>query len=270
MEKEDDETSEDNDEINGDELQQAYEKLYEESLNFSKINYKLSLKLKACESENVKLKGELVATKRNVIKISSDRQDLCGKLLSCETERNELLKVYSIYEEKLESLEMSQATLEEIVCQKDEELCIARATIAMWNKGSKSLEDILGSQQMGYDKSGLGYGATAHKGQSSTSLDLKTQAKGKLKVDQCDPSLHLPKGGKINKMEVNLLLFVITMVGMATFVLIALNCLVRCLKRVEIRIFFGLGDNLTCLGRIPRFMRVFTMPRHLPKPKRFR
>ncbi|GMP54122.1 hypothetical protein CsSME_00019382 [Camellia sinensis var. sinensis] len=55
---------------------------------------------------------------------------------------------------------------------------------------------------MGCDKSGLGYGATAHKGQAFTSHDLKTQAKGKLKVDQGDPSLHPPKGGKINKREV--------------------------------------------------------------------
>ena len=54
--KEDDETSEDNDEINGDYLQQAYETLYDESLNLSKINDKLTLKLNACESENVKLK----------------------------------------------------------------------------------------------------------------------------------------------------------------------------------------------------------------------
>ncbi|GMP36787.1 hypothetical protein CsSME_00008796 [Camellia sinensis var. sinensis] len=107
--KNDDETStsEDNDEITGDDLQQAYEKLYDESLNLSKINDKLTLKLKACESENVKLKGELVAAKQNIIKISSDRHDLCGKLLSCEPERNELLKVYSTYEEKLESLEVS-------------------------------------------------------------------------------------------------------------------------------------------------------------------
>ena len=72
--KEDDETSEDNDEINGDELQQAYEKLYEESLNLSKFNDKLSLKLKTCESENVRLKGELATAKQNIIKIPSDRQ----------------------------------------------------------------------------------------------------------------------------------------------------------------------------------------------------
>ena len=136
--KEDDETSEDNDEIYGDELQQAYEKLFEESLNLSKLNDKLSLKLKTCESENVRLKGELVAAKQNIVKISSDRQDLCGKLLSCQTERNELLKVYSTYEEKLERLVLSQARLEEKICQKDEELRVARATIAMWNKGSKS------------------------------------------------------------------------------------------------------------------------------------
>ena len=96
---------------------------------------------------------------------------------------------------------MSQATLEDIVYQKDEELRVASATIAMWNNGSKSLEDILRSQQMGCDKSGLGYGTTAHKGQASTSQNLKTQAKGKLKVDQADLSLHLPKVGKINKKE---------------------------------------------------------------------
>ena len=98
--------------------------------------------------------------------------------------------MYSTYEEKLESLEMSQATLEEMVSHKDEELRIARATIVVWNKGSKSLEDILRAQQMGCDKSGLGYGnATAHKEQAFTSHDLKTQAKGKLKVHQC----HDPK-----------------------------------------------------------------------------
>ncbi|GMP82982.1 hypothetical protein CsSME_00037069 [Camellia sinensis var. sinensis] len=61
--KEDDETSEDNGEIDGDDLQQAYEKLYDESLNLSKINDKLTLKLKACESENVKLKKEITTAK---------------------------------------------------------------------------------------------------------------------------------------------------------------------------------------------------------------
>mgnify|MGYP003702831469 CR=1 FL=1 len=98
---------------------------------------------------------------------------------------------------------MSQATLEEMVGQKDEELRDVSASIFIWNKGSKSLEDIHGSQQMGCDKSGLGCGnATAHKGQASTSHDLKTQAKGKLKVHQGDPSLHLPNWSKINKREV--------------------------------------------------------------------
>ena len=117
--------------------------------------------------------------------------------------RNKLLKIYATYEEKIENLEMSQATLEEMVGQKDDELRDARATIAMWNKGSKTLEDILGSQQMDCDKSGLGYGnATVHKGQASTSHDLKTQTKGKLEVQQGDLSLHLPNGGKINKREV--------------------------------------------------------------------
>ncbi|GMQ04109.1 hypothetical protein CsSME_00049641 [Camellia sinensis var. sinensis] len=69
-----DETSKGNDEIDGDDLQQAYEKLYDESLNLSKINDKLTFKLKACESENVKLKGEIATAKQNVIKISNDRQ----------------------------------------------------------------------------------------------------------------------------------------------------------------------------------------------------
>ena len=47
----DDESSESDDE----ELEQAYEKLYKESLNLFKLNDKLTKKLKECESENVKL-----------------------------------------------------------------------------------------------------------------------------------------------------------------------------------------------------------------------
>ena len=56
---------------------------------------------------------------------------------------------------------MSQVALEELVGQKEEELEDARATIDMWNKGSKTLEDIIGSQQMSCDKSRLGYGNTS-------------------------------------------------------------------------------------------------------------
>ncbi|GMP94413.1 hypothetical protein CsSME_00043879 [Camellia sinensis var. sinensis] len=129
--KKNDETLKDNDEIDGDDLQQAYEKLYNESLNLSKINDKLTFKLKACESENVTLKEKIAIAKKDVIKISNDRQDLCGKLLSYETKRNELLNIYATYEEKIEILEISQAALEELVGQKEEELKDARATIDM-------------------------------------------------------------------------------------------------------------------------------------------
>ena len=68
----------------------AYEKLYKESLNLSKLNDKLTMKLKACESENVKLRKEISEARNDGFKISNDRQALCAKLLTCETERNEL------------------------------------------------------------------------------------------------------------------------------------------------------------------------------------
>ena len=82
----DDESSESDDE----ELEQAYEKLYKESLNLFKLNEKLTKKLKAYESENVKLKEEIFEARIDAIKIADDRQALCAKLLTCETERNEL------------------------------------------------------------------------------------------------------------------------------------------------------------------------------------
>ncbi|KAF5933306.1 hypothetical protein HYC85_029477 [Camellia sinensis] len=99
----DDESSESEDE----ELQQAYQKLYKESLNLFKLNDKLTTKLKACESENVKLKKDISEARNDALKISNDRQALCVKLLTCETERNELQQIYATYEEKIETLEMS-------------------------------------------------------------------------------------------------------------------------------------------------------------------
>ncbi|KAF5934408.1 hypothetical protein HYC85_030579 [Camellia sinensis] len=53
---------------------------------------------------------------------------------------------------------MSQVALEELMIKKEEELKCAIATIGLWNKGSKTLEDIIGSQQMSCDKSGIGFG----------------------------------------------------------------------------------------------------------------
>ena len=136
-----DESSESDDE----ELQQAYEKLYKESLKLSKLNDKLTMKLKACESENIKLKEEISEARIDAIKIANDRQALCAKLLTCETERNELQQLYTTYEEKIETLEMSQLALEELMIKKEEELKCAMATISLWNRGSKTLDNIIGS-----------------------------------------------------------------------------------------------------------------------------
>ncbi|GMQ09629.1 hypothetical protein CsSME_00052926 [Camellia sinensis var. sinensis] len=111
----------------------------------------------------------------------------------------------------------------------------------MWNSESKTLEDIIGSQQMSSDKSGIGYGdATQQKGKPPTAHDKRTQAKGKLKIQQDDKPLHQPKGGMISEREVKPVLFVIIVVGMATFALIVLSYLVECLKKLEILILYGL------------------------------
>ena len=53
---------------------------------------------------------------------------------------------------------MSQVALEELMIKKEEELKCAMATIGLWNKGSKTSDNIIGSQQMCYDKSGIGFG----------------------------------------------------------------------------------------------------------------
>ena len=112
------------------------------------------MKLKACESENVKLKKEISEARINAIKVADDRQVLCAKLLTYETKRNELLQTHAMYEEKIESLEMSQVALEELMIKKEEELKCAMVTIGLWNNGSKTLDNNIGSQQICSNKSG--------------------------------------------------------------------------------------------------------------------
>ena len=123
-----------NDESSGsddEELEYAYEKLYNESLYLTKLNDKLTMKLKVCESENVKLKKVISDARNDAIKISNDRQVLRAKLLTCEIEKNELQQIYTIYKEKIETLEMSQGALEELIIKKEEELKCAMATIGL-------------------------------------------------------------------------------------------------------------------------------------------
>ncbi|GMP99725.1 hypothetical protein CsSME_00047085 [Camellia sinensis var. sinensis] len=67
-------TDDESSESDHEELEQAYEKLYKESLNLFKLNDKLTKKLKACESENVKLKEEISEARINAIKVADDRQ----------------------------------------------------------------------------------------------------------------------------------------------------------------------------------------------------
>ncbi|KAI8027707.1 putative protein phosphatase 2C 71 [Camellia lanceoleosa] len=52
---------------------------------------------------------ELIDTNKSesTMKIADDQQVLCAKLLTCETERNELQETHAMYEEKIESLEIS-------------------------------------------------------------------------------------------------------------------------------------------------------------------
>mgnify|MGYP003702271385 CR=1 FL=1 len=112
------------------------------------------------------------------------RQALCEKFLSCETERNELQQIYATYEEKIETLEMSQVALEELMIKKEEELKCAMVTIGLWNKGSKTLDNIIGSQQICSDKSGIGFGDKKEQKQSaSTSHATRTQGKGAQKFN---------------------------------------------------------------------------------------
>ena len=99
------------------------------------MNDKLTTKLKACENENVRLKEEISEVRIDAIMIANDRHALCAKLLTCETERNELQQIYATYEEKIETLEMSQVLIEELMIKKEEELKCAMATIGLWNRG---------------------------------------------------------------------------------------------------------------------------------------
>ena len=52
-------------------------------------------------------------------------------------------------------------------------------TIGLWNRGSKTLDNIIGSQQICSDKGGIGFGDNKEQKQgASTSYDTRTQGKG--------------------------------------------------------------------------------------------
>mgnify|MGYP003703581231 CR=1 FL=1 len=88
-----------------------------------------------------------------------------------------------MYEEKIESLEMSQVALEELMIKIEEVLKCAMSTIGLWNKGLKILDNIIGSQQICSDKSGIGFGGKKKQKQSaSTSHDTRTQGNGEQKI----------------------------------------------------------------------------------------
>ena len=71
---------------------------------------------------------------------------------------------------------------------------------------SKTLEDIIGSQQTSCDKSGIGFGDKREQTQSaSTSHDTRTQGKGKgePQIQQKDGLLKLPRVGKVKEKKVH-------------------------------------------------------------------
>ncbi|KAF5953579.1 hypothetical protein HYC85_006435 [Camellia sinensis] len=89
---------------------------------------------------------------------------------------------------------MSQVALEELMIKKEEELKCAMATIGLWNRGSKTLDNIIGSQQICSDNSGIGFGGKKEQKQTaSTSHDTRTQGKGEQKIQRKDGLLKLPR-----------------------------------------------------------------------------
>ena len=88
--------------------------------------------------------------------------------------------------------------------KKEEELKCAMATIGLWNRGSKTLDNIIGSQQNCSDKSGIGFGGKKEQKQNvSTSHDTRTQGQGEHKIQRDERLLNLPKVGKVKEKKVH-------------------------------------------------------------------
>ena len=99
---------------------------------------------------------------------------------------------------------LSQVALEELMIKKEKELKCAMATIGLWNRGSKTLDNIIGSQQICSDKSGIGFGGKKEQKQNaSTSHDTRTQGKGEQKIQHKDGLLKLPRVGKVKEKKVH-------------------------------------------------------------------
>ena len=88
--------------------------------------------------------------------------------------------------------------------KKEEEFKCAIATTGLWSKGSKTLDNIIGSQQICSNKSGIVFGGKKEQKQNaSTSHDTRTQGQGEHKVQREERLLNLPKVGKVKEKKVH-------------------------------------------------------------------
>ncbi|GFZ00854.1 hypothetical protein Acr_14g0004890 [Actinidia rufa] len=161
-------------------LQQAYEKLYKESLNMVKMNVESLNKLKLGEKENEKLKLELTEAQAFVSELNAHRVTLCEKLSLCELnahrvtlceklslrekERNDLLvssnelkKKKNELGEELHACLESRNLFESQVAKFENDLNCVNATLRRMNRGTRALDEVLSAQKVAKDKVGLGY-----------------------------------------------------------------------------------------------------------------
>ena len=78
------------------------------------------------------------------------------------------------------------------------------ATFGLRNRGSKTLDNIIGSQQICSDKSGISFGGKKEQKQSaSTSHDTRTQGKGVQNIQHKGGLLKLPRVGNVKEKKVH-------------------------------------------------------------------
>jgi len=165
-----------------DNLQDAYDKLYQLSEDLTKNNYKLNRKVNVLVKEKFKIE-------KGLIKANEQINGLSEKLAVTEKERENLSSQFktllgknSKLDREIDGYVIEKNNLESRIAMLESELNASTIAIKKMNAGTKALDEMLSSQKTASDRTGLGY-------QASSSVTHKTGGKiNFVKAQVIDPS----------------------------------------------------------------------------------
>ena len=152
----------DNDEC--DNLQDAYDRLYQLSEELAKSNFKLHKKVSLLTKEKSKFEEDLFEARSQINQLKTHNDNLSEKLAIAEKEKDDvsnefktLLGKNSKLDKEVHTCIEEKKSLESKIIKLEFDLNASNVTLKKMNAGSKILDEILCAQKNSFDKAGLGY-----------------------------------------------------------------------------------------------------------------